>query len=177
MGVDKLVAAREAVVREHMASENDGDFETTMQTFARPRYELIGTGEVFDGEAAVRGYFAATREAFPDQRNRLTALYHGVDAVMVEMVLEGTHTGRLRGLPPTGRAFSCQMSATFVFDPGGDRIICERVYFDAGTILRQLGLATDPLSVRGKIETAVAHPLTVAGALLRGVVGQRERAR
>jgi hypothetical protein len=25
---------------------------------------------------------------------------------------------------------------------GGDRIVCGRVYFDGGTILRQLGIAT-----------------------------------
>jgi hypothetical protein len=29
------------------------------------------------------------------------------------------------------------------------RLVCERVYFDAGTILRQLGIAHDPLSLRG----------------------------
>lgn len=28
-----------------------------------------------------------------------------------------------------------------VFEFAGDRITCERVYFDSGTILRQLGLA------------------------------------
>ena len=43
-------AAREAVVREHMDSENRQDFEATMATFAHPRYELIATGEVHDGE-------------------------------------------------------------------------------------------------------------------------------
>jgi len=32
------------------------------------------------------------------------------------------------------------MVALFLFDDGSDRIACERVYFDAATILRQLGL-------------------------------------
>ena len=54
------------------------------------------------------------------------------------------------------------------------RIICERVYFDAGTILRQLGLASDPTSLRGKIETAVTHPVTVASALVRNAVRRGE---
>ena len=30
----------------------------------------------------------------------------------------------------------------FVFE--GDRLVCERVYFDSSTILRQLGIAHDP---------------------------------
>jgi ketosteroid isomerase-like protein len=41
-------------------------------------------------------------------------------------------------MEPTGRAFTCRMVALFIFD--GDRIVCERVYFDSATILRQLGL-------------------------------------
>ena len=42
------------------------------------------------------------------------------------------------GRPPTGEDFRCRMVALFLFD--GDLISCERVYFDSGTILRQLGL-------------------------------------
>jgi steroid delta-isomerase-like uncharacterized protein len=167
--MSELDAHREALVREHMESENRHDFDATIGTFDHPRYELVGTGELYDGEAAVRRYFAETRTAFPDQRNRILGLYPSRDAVIAEFVLEGTHRGPLRGLPPTNSSFECAMLAIFAFAPGGRRILCERVYFDASTILRQLGLATDPRSLRGRLETAVAHPLTVGGALLRGL--------
>ncbi|MEO7729756.1 MAG: ester cyclase [Kofleriaceae bacterium] len=166
MNDDALDVARAAVVRDHMDSENHHAFDQTIDTFAHPRYELIATGEVFDGEAAVRRYYAETRAAFPDQRNRLLALHPSDDSVIVELILEGTHRGPLRGLPATGRAFSTQLSAIFFFGPGSDRIVCERVYFDAGLILRQLGLASDPRSTRGRIETALTHPLTIGRALL-----------
>jgi steroid delta-isomerase-like uncharacterized protein len=129
---------REAVVREHMESENRHEFDATIATFARPRYEIIPTGEIFDGEEAVRGYFAASRGAFPDQRNELRALHHTDDAVITEFDLLGTHLGPLRGIQPTGKTFRCPMTAFFLFE--GDRIVCERVYFDSATILRQLGL-------------------------------------
>ncbi len=33
------------------------------------------------------------------------------------------------------------MTASFEFPPGGDRIICERPYFDQGAVIRALGLA------------------------------------
>lgn len=161
-----LAAARAEVVRVHMESENQHAFDDTIATFAHPRYELLATGEVFDGEDAVRRYYAETRTAFPDQRNQLLALHNAEDAVVVEFLLEGTHAGPLRGLPPTGRAFKTQLSAVFEFARGTDRIVCERVYFDAGLILRQLGLASDPRSLRGRIETALAHPVTVGRALL-----------
>jgi steroid delta-isomerase-like uncharacterized protein len=156
---------REAVVREHMDSENRNEFDATIETFAHPRYELIATGESYDGEADVRSYYEESRRAFPDQRNELIALYHGDDAVVAEFDLLGTHLGPLRSLPPTGRTFRCRMTAIFEFD--GDRICCERVYFDQSTIFRQLGLAHDPLSPAGRLSLLITHPVTIGRALLR----------
>jgi steroid delta-isomerase-like uncharacterized protein len=166
-----LRARREAIVREHMASENALDFDTTISTFAHPRYELVATGDVFDGEAAVRAYFAESRRAFPDQRNELVALHHADDAVIVEFDLLGTHLGPLRALPRTGRAFRCRMSAHFIFD--GDELVCERVYFDQLTIMRQLGLAHDSTSLAGRATTLLSHPLTVGRAVARRISQSR----
>lgn len=131
---------REAVVREHMESENHHDFETTMGTFAHPRYEIVPTGDVFDGAAEVQAYFDESRRAFPDQRNVLVRSHHADDAIVVEFDLLGTHLGPFRGLPATGRSFVCRTLAIFAFAPGTDGIVCERVFFDSATILRQLGL-------------------------------------
>jgi steroid delta-isomerase-like uncharacterized protein len=133
-------ARREAIVREHMESENDHDFDTTIATFSHPRYEIVPTADVFDGEAEVRAYFAESRTAFPDQRNELIALHHADDGVIVEFDLLGTHLGPLRSLPPTGRAFRTRVCAFFIFDD--ERIVCERVYFDQLSILSQLGAAS-----------------------------------
>ena len=160
-----LRTAREAIVREHMESENRHDFDATIATFAHPRYELIATGEVHNGEEEVRAYFASSRATFPDQRNELVALHHSDDAVIVEANLYGTHLGPYRGLPPTGRTFEMRFCALFVFDEAD--LICERVYFDAGTVLRQLGIAHDPLTTTGRVATVLNHPLTVGRALLR----------
>jgi steroid delta-isomerase-like uncharacterized protein len=135
-GLESLRAQRETEVRRHMEAENVHDFDAVIETFSHPRYELIPTGAVHDGEAAVRAYFRETRAAFPDQRNELISLRHADDAVIVEFWLLGTHRGPLLGLAPTGRAFRCRMTAFFLFE--GAKIVCERVYFDAASILRQL---------------------------------------
>jgi hypothetical protein len=90
--------------------------------------------------------------------------------VIVEFMLRGTHEGPLRGLPPTGRAFECRMTAFFLFPPDGDKIIGERVYFDQATIMRQLGVAHDPSSVAGRVTTALSHPVTIGGAVARRVL-------
>jgi steroid delta-isomerase-like uncharacterized protein len=166
-----LRARREAIVREHMESENAYDFDATIATFGHPRYELIATGDVYDGEEAVRAYFAETRRAFPDQRNELIALHHADDAVIAEVDVLGTHLGPLRALPPTGRAFRCRGSAHFIFD--GEELVCERAYFDQLTIMRQLGLAHGSTSLAGRVTTLLSHPLTVGRAFARRALRRR----
>jgi steroid delta-isomerase-like uncharacterized protein len=166
-----VLERREAIVREHMESENHHDFDTTIGTFSHPRYEIVPTGDVYDGEEAVRGYFAETRAAFPDQRNVLVSLRHAEDAVIVEFDLLGTHLGTLRSLPPTGKSFKARVVAFFIFDQ--DKIVCERVYFDQATIMRQLGVAHDPASPAGRISTLVSHPVTIGRALLGSALNRR----
>ena len=68
----------------------------------------------------------------------MIALHHADDGVIVEFELKGTHQGPLRGIPATGKEFTCRTAAFFLFEE--DRLVCERVYFDAATIMAQLGL-------------------------------------
>ena len=136
MAEDALREAREQLVRRHMEAENVHDYDTVIGTFSHPRYELVATDRTHDGEEEVRDYFRESRTAFPDQRNELISLRHADDAVIVEFWLLGTHRGPLLGMQPTGRPFKCRMTAFFIFD--GTKLVCERVYFDSATILRQL---------------------------------------
>lgn len=142
---DDLAERRLRAVRDHMALECVNDWDAVIATFQHPRYEMYGTGAVFDGEAQVRGYFAASRTPFPDQANEIIAIAHADNTVHVEFFLTGTHLGPLRlgdhVVEPTGKAFRVRMAATFEFPPGGDRIICERPYFDQRAVLLALGLA------------------------------------
>jgi len=144
MTTPDLRERREAIVREHMESENRHEFDVTMGTFHHPRYEIVPTGEVHDGEEQVARYFAETRAAFPDQRNETIAIYHADQGVIVELWLRGTHRGELRGIPPTGKSFEMRAVAFFLFEE--DRLVCERVYGDTLTIFAQLGIGPAPPS-------------------------------
>ena len=124
-----------------MASENESRFGDTLATFAHPRYELIGTGQVYDGGDEVTQYYATSRAVFPDQRNEVRSLLSGPNTVVVEFDLLGTHLGSLMGEEPTGRSFRCPMVALFEFEDEGEGIVCERVYFDSETIYGQLRAA------------------------------------
>lgn len=148
MTVDQEIRERrEALVREHMESENAHDFDVTLGTFEHPRYEIVPTGDIYDGPEEVMRYFEDSRAAFSDQRNELVALHHADDGVIVEFDLMGTHDGPLRGIPPTGKEFTCRTAAFFIFE--GDELVCERVYFDAATIMSQLGLIQPAPSLQG----------------------------
>ena len=111
----KLREKREALVREHMDSENRHEFDDTLATFAHLRYELVATGEVHDGAEEVMRYFTDSRTAFgPAQRaagappRRRRGAGRGRRA--------RHHLGRLGGLPPTGRSCELPILAIFAFE-------------------------------------------------------------
>jgi len=135
---------RERIVREHMEAENALELDHALGTFAHPRYEIIGTGEAYDGPEDVARHYRQSRAVFPDQRNELISLRHAEDAVIVEFWPLGTHKGRLGRLDPTGRKFRCRMTAFVIFEGAG--LMCERVYFDSATILRQLTAGSEGAS-------------------------------
>ena len=139
-----LQAARIKTVRDHMALECTQEWDAVIATFAHPRYEMHGSGAVFDGEEEVRGYFESSRTPFPDLANEIIAIAADQDTVLVEFWLSGTHLGPLqaegRVYEATGRRFRIRMAASFEFAPGSDRIVCERPYSAADAKLRALGL-------------------------------------
>ena len=142
--VDALQERRLQVVRDHMRLEIEHDWDGVLATFEHPHYDINDGAAVFDGEAQVRRYFAASRTPFPDQGNEVIAIAAEGDRVLVEFWLTGTHLGPLRRgdriIAPTGRTFRVRMMASFEFKPGSDRIVCERPYIDSGAIDRALGL-------------------------------------
>src|SRR3546814_5096706 len=135
---------RSETVRRHMALVITHDWDGVLATFGLPRYELLGPGTIFDGEAAVRSYFASSREPFPDQANEIIAIAADADTdtVLVEFWLTGTHLGPLRlglrTIEPTGKAFRIRMAASFEFAPGSDRIDCGRPYYDQSAVRKAL---------------------------------------
>ena len=126
---DTVREARERTVREHFAAENQLDIDAALATFEQPRYELIGTDMIHDGPDEVANYYRQLHEAFPDQQYEIISLRHADDAVVAEFWLTGTSK-------ETGRAFRARMMAFFIFE--GTGLVCERVYFDAGSIARQV---------------------------------------
>lgn len=133
---DKLRDAREQVLRAHLDAHNRSDIDAVIATFARPRIELIASNRVVEGEAEVRAYLEERRQAFPDAHFEVITHHHSDRAVISEHWMTGTHLGDLHGVDPNGRRFKVRMAGIFEFD--GEELVNQRLYFDAGTIARQL---------------------------------------
>jgi steroid delta-isomerase-like uncharacterized protein len=159
-----LRQSREATVREHMEAENAHDFDRCIAAFSHPRYEIVATGEIWDGHTGVNTLLNDNKKGFSNFKFQPETMHHADDAVIVEGRFTGTHDGNWRGLPATGRKVDFPLIIVFQFED--ERMVCEKTYFNIGTPLAQLGVARDPNSRAGKIATALNHPLVVGRALV-----------
>ncbi len=163
-----LRQSREATVLEHMEAENAHDFDRCISAFSHPRYEIVATGEIWDGHLGVTTLLNENKKGFPNFRFNPEVMHHADDAVVVEGRFTGTHNGNWRGLPATGRKVDFPLIIVFQFEE--ERMVCERTYFDLGTPLRQLGVARNPNSRGGQISIALNHPLVIGKALIRSLL-------
>ncbi len=127
---------------DHFRAENAHDLDALIATFHEPHYEMMHLGRTHDGEEEVRALISGLYRGLPDIHAEPGKLRHLEDAVFVECTTTGTHSGFFAGVEPTGKKIRSRSACIFEFD--GDKLLCERVYLDMATILRQLG-ALPPL--------------------------------
>lgn len=160
-----------ATVEAHMRLENAHDLPACIGEFSRPRYDVLSLGDVYDGADRVEDFLADNLRGFPDFEFVPVRISPSTECVVVEGRFTGTHDGTWNGLPATGRRVDFPMCLVFDFE--GDDMVGERLYFDLGTPLRQLGVADDPRSLRGKLTIKLSHPVVVFRAFLRRLVRGR----
>jgi limonene-1,2-epoxide hydrolase len=124
-----LQAHREQLLLAHVEAENNNDVDAVIATFAHPRYELVPTAEIFDGDEEVRRYYRE-KEARGQRRYEIVRLYHSADAVIVEI-----RTLSLEPAPP----YRVDLPSIGVFEFEGPRLMCERVYYDLASFMRVAG--------------------------------------
>jgi SnoaL-like polyketide cyclase len=115
--------------------------------------------QAVDGDLIVGADSRARDDAEPGATRCLAA----EEGVALEVRISGTQLGSWRGLPPTGRPVVFPLCGLFSFDEGG-MLAGERIYYDRGSVLRQVGLYHDPQSFVGRLEILLAHPITVTKA-------------
>lgn len=94
------------------------------------------SGGIDAGIAIAETYLSAFADLTFEVRSELAC---GDDASVMELIVRGTHTGELDGIPATGR--SIEMLLCNVIEVRDGKVLRERDYFDTMSLLRQLGVA------------------------------------
>jgi steroid delta-isomerase-like uncharacterized protein len=163
-------SARIAMVEQHIRLENDHDLEGVLRTFGDPAlYDDEAWGEHYEGRSGVRLFYEQLMNALPDLEIEVPRWHAAEDAVVVEVIIRGTHLGAWRGLLATGRRVEFPLCGVYSFD-SDDRLAGEKIYYDRGTVLRQLGVFHEPQSLLGQICIFATHPVTIARAFARKVL-------
>ncbi len=131
-----LSAEREAVLERHLETERGGDPDAILGTFAHPRYELVGSGRVYDGADEVRAYLVERARAFPDLVTEVINFWHDPALVAAELWLSGTYRDPQGDIGSKGRHFRVRTACFFLFQDTG--LVGVRAYFDSGALARQL---------------------------------------
>lgn len=134
--------ARSKIVQEHLEAESNHDLDAIMATFsAQPAFALNGMD--LAGAQVIRsvyeGFGFGEHGSFSDIQLEVKHWHLGDDSITTEMMLRANHTGDWQGIPATGRAVTVALCAVFTFDED-DKVASERVYFDAATVLQQIGV-------------------------------------
>ncbi len=128
-------------------------------------------GEHFNGRDGVRQFYEQLMKALPDLQIEIQRRHVTDDAIILEVMIRGTQLGAWRGLPATGRRVDLPLCGIYTFD-ADNRLAGEKIYYDRGTVLRQLGVFHEPPSVLGQISILLTHPITIARALARKLWGK-----
>ena len=163
--------ARMAIVEQHLRLENEHNLEGVLATFGESaRYDDEPWDEHYTGSAGVRQFYEQLMRALPDLVSDVQRRHIADDAILVEVIIRGTHQGAWRGLPSTGRHIEFPLCGIYTFD-SNDRLAGEKIYCDRGTVLRQLGIFHEPQSALGQLGILVTHPVTIARAISRKFLG------
>ncbi|HLV86782.1 MAG TPA: ester cyclase [Candidatus Sulfotelmatobacter sp.] len=164
---EERTAARVALVEQHIRFENQHDLEGVLGTFGPvAQYDDEAWSEHHHGLNGVRSFYEQLMRALPDLEIDVKRTHVTDDAILVEVMIRGTHLGEWRGLMATGRRVEVPLMGVYTFD-NDDRLAGERIYYDRGTVLKQLGIFREPQSLTGRIAILATHPVTIARALGR----------
>jgi steroid delta-isomerase-like uncharacterized protein len=90
------------LVDEHVRAENAHELDRTMATLNETPLFKLNDKEVV-GHDGVRAFYADLFQGFPGLHIDVTQRHVSDEAVILEVMISGTHTNEFRGIPATGR--------------------------------------------------------------------------
>lgn len=123
----------------HSKAEDARDLNGLIATLASDCvYELIPTGQRWEGHDGARQFYLTFLSAFPDVKFEMSDIVIGPQGVMEVTQMTGTHRGPWAGIAPTGRTVRLQIIIHFPWNPQAQKFAGERIYFDRAPFADQL---------------------------------------
>jgi predicted ester cyclase len=123
----------------HSIAEDRRDLQGLIDTLAEDCvYEIVPTGERWEGHDGARAFYTTFLGAFPDVTFELTDIVIGPQGVIEVADMIGTHWGPWAGIAPTGQPVRLQIIIHFPWNPAAEKFAGEKVYFDRAALSAQL---------------------------------------
>ncbi|HEY7523228.1 MAG TPA: ester cyclase [Candidatus Limnocylindrales bacterium] len=131
---DELRRIKRLWVR-HSIAEDRRDVDALISTLTEDCvYEIVPTGQRWDGHEGARGFYGQLFAAFPDNAFALGEIVIGPQGVFEAATLTGTNTGPWAGAAPSGLPVSLEVLILFPWDPVRRLFTGERIWFDRGVL-------------------------------------------
>jgi len=115
---------------------NEGDLSAMKEDAEFYDYTRV---EPVTGSQAISDYIYSHYNIwFQDAVADFSNIVKGEKSVVLEFTFRGIHQGEMRGIPPTGKVVELPMCV--IYDVENDIITQGRLYFDAASMLKQLGV-------------------------------------
>jgi ketosteroid isomerase-like protein len=125
---DEYVEIRELWKRHSIAEENR-DLPGLISTLTEDCvYQLVQTGERWEGHEGATRFYLGLLGAFPDIDFQLTDIVIGPQGVCEEADVTATHQGEWLGIPPSGEHLTWKVAIFFPWDPERRLFLGEKVY-------------------------------------------------
>jgi len=123
----------------HSKAEDARDLDGLIDTLAEDCvYEIIPTGQRWEGHAGARTFYTSFLGAFPDVRFDLTDIVIGPQGVFQVADMTGTHRRAWAGIEPSGQPVHLKILIFFPWDSAAEKFTGEKIYFDRQALAGQL---------------------------------------
>ena len=114
---------------DHSKAEDGRDLGGLIATLSEDCvYEIVPTGERWEGHAGARSFYMSFLSAFPDVRFDLKDIVIGPQGVCEEANVTGTHKAEWLGFSPSGEQLAWKVVIFFPWDPEQHLFRGEKVY-------------------------------------------------
>ena len=121
---------------DHSKAEDTRDLDGLIATLTEDCvYEIVPTGQRWEGHAGARQFYTSFLGAFPDVKFDLTDIVIGPQGVFEVATMTGTHQGPWNDIAPTGRAIRTTVLILFPWDRRAAKFSGEKVYVDVGRLI------------------------------------------